>query len=234
MIKMTIRVILVEPEKAGNIGAIARSMKNFDLDNLWVVNPMVAIGSEARAYSMHGLDVLTSARIVKTLDDALRDVDLVAGTSSVVATSRSNLSRMAMTPDQLAARVRTTKGTVGIVFGRESTGLNNQEVEACDFIVNIPASRSYNVLNIATAASIILYEIFRKRAARQKLELASKASRQRVLLQFSKLMRGRDIQPHRRRLAQRAFRNIISRSFMSSREASLLLGVLRKASSKPV
>jgi len=230
---MAIRVILVEPEKAGNIGAIARSMKNFDLNDLWVVNPKVAIDSEARAYSMHGLGVLASARIVKSLDEALRGVDLVAGTSSVVATSRSNLSRMAVTPDRLAAKVHTGKGTVGIVFGRESTGLRNQEVEECDLIVNIPASRSYNVLNIAAAASIIFYEMFRKRTARQKLELASKDSRQRLLRQFSKLMKARDIQPHRRRLAERAFRNIISRSSMSSREASLLLGVFRKASSIP-
>jgi TrmH family RNA methyltransferase len=230
---MAPRVILLEPEKAGNIGAIARSMKNFDLHDLWIVNAKVAIDGEARAYSMRGLDILTSARIARTLGEATQEVDVIVGTSSVVARSTSNLSRLAITPEQLAVKVWASKGTVGVVFGRESSGLNNQEVEACDFMVTIPASRNYNVLNVATAASIIFYEIFRKRAPMEKFKVASRASRQRLLLHFNRLMKERDIQMHKRRLAQRAFRNVISRSFISVREASLLLGVFRKANSKP-
>lgn len=230
---MAIRIILLEPEKAGNVGAVARSMKNFGLGDLWVVNPKVPINGEARAYAMRGLDVLNSARIVETLDEALKGVDVVAGTSSVTATSTSNLSRLSITADQLAKKISTSRGTVGIVFGRESSGLNNREVEACDFMVTIPASRPYNVLNIATAASIVFYEIFQSKA-KEKLELASRGSKQMLLQQFNRLVGRCDIQPHKRRLAERAFRNVISRSFISKREASLVLGVFRKASSKLV
>lgn len=231
---MTVRVVLVEPEKEGNIGSVARAMKNFDLDDLWIVNSKVPIDGEARAYAMHGLDVLTAARTVKTLTEALEGVDVVAGTSAVVASSTSNLHRVAVTPKQMAEKIRTTKrGRVAIVFGRESSGLNNKELEACDFLVTVPASHNYNVLNIATAASIVFYELFQLKTPKS-IELASGDSKRRLLAEFDRLARECDLQPHKRRLAQRAFRNIISRSFISRREASLLIGVFRKALSKTV
>lgn len=228
---MLIRVILLEPEKSGNIGSVARSMRNFDLGDLWIVNPKTRINGEARAFAMRGLPILESAKIVTSFDQAIKDVDAVAGTSSVAARSSSNLSRVAITPKQLAERTSTSKGTLGIVFGRESSGLNNQEVEACDFMVTIPASREYNVLNIAVAASILFYELFHRKAANQSGR-ASQPAKKRLLLQFDHLAAVSDLQPHKRRLAQRAFRNVISRSFISSREASLLVGIFRKASAK--
>jgi tRNA/rRNA methyltransferase len=228
---MTIRVILLEPETSGNVGSIARSMSNFDLRELWIVNPKAQLDGDARAYAMHGLEVVESARIVATLSEAVKDVDIVVGTSAVLARSPSNLSRVPITPQQLAERVGGARGTLGIVFGRESTGLNNRELEACDFIVTIPASPDYNVLNIASAATIIFYEIFNNRNNRQ-VELASQASKQRIMLEFGRLIGKCGLQPHRQRLTQRAFRNVISRSFISKREASLLMGVLRKSNSK--
>jgi tRNA/rRNA methyltransferase len=230
---LALKVVLVEPEKAGNIGAIARSMRNFDQRDLWIVNPKVAIDGEARAYAMHGLEILEAAKIVGTLHEALAGIDVIAGTSAVVARSTSNLSRLAITPKQLAEKTTSTKGAIAIVFGRESAGLNRQEVELCDLLVTIPASPNYNVLNIATAASIIFYELFQTQAT-GNIELASSASKQRLLAQFDRLMKRGEIQLHKRRLAQRAFRNIISRSFISRREASLLIGVFRKALPKTV
>jgi tRNA/rRNA methyltransferase len=229
----TVRVILLEPEKSGNIGSTARSMRNFDLRELWIVNPKAKIDGDARAYAMHGLEVIESARIVATLSEAVKGVDVIVGTSSVAARRSSNLSRVSITPQQLAERLAGAKGTLGIVFGRESAGLNSRELEACDFIVTIPASPDYNVLNIASAATIIFYEIFNNTNGRH-VELASQASKERLLLEFGRLVGKCSLQPHRRRLALRAFRNVISRSFISKREASLLVGVLRKSNSKLV
>ncbi len=231
---MPVRVVLLEPEKAGNIGSVARSMKNFGLDNLWIVNPKVPISNEARAFAMHGLDVLDSAKIVQKLPEAIKRVDLIVGTSSVAATSASNLSRVSITPAEFAGRVRAFKGNVAIVFGRESSGMSNAEVEVCDFMVTIPASHDYNVLNIASAASIIFYEIFQQRITRRSSALASEGGKERLLLQFDSLVERGHLQQHRSRLARRAFRNVISRSFISEREASLLLGVFRKACAKPM
>ena len=229
---MTIRVILVEPEKEGNIGSVARVMSNFDLDDLWIVNPKVPIDGEARAYAMHGQNVLTTAKTVRTLDLALEGVDLAVGTSAVVARSTSNLLRLAITPKDMAKKARATKkGCIAIVFGRESSGLSNQETENCDFLVTIPASHEYNVLNLASAASIIFYELFQTKAF-TGVELASRDSKKRLLAEFDRLARMSETPLHRRKLAQRSFSNIISRSFISSREASLLIGVFRRALSK--
>jgi len=223
-----IRVILLEPETGGNIGSVARSMKNFQLNDLWLVNPQTPINDEARAFAMGGLDVLKLAKVVSTFRKALKGVDLVVGTSSVAATSTSNLSRISIKPVELAKKVQAVKGTTAIVFGRESSGLSNREVEGCDFMVTIPASREYNVLNIATAASIIFYEIFHQRIRRRNFELASRPAMGRLLRQFDGLLKRSHMAPHRRKLAHRAFRNLISRAFVSKREASLLLGLFRK------
>ncbi|MGA8856509.1 MAG: RNA methyltransferase [Candidatus Bathyarchaeia archaeon] len=223
-----IRVILLEPETGGNIGSVARSMKNFQLNDLWLVNPQTPINDEARAFAMGGLDVLKLAKVVSTFRKALKGVDLVVGTSSVAATSTSNLSRISIKPVELAKKVQAVKGTTAIVFGRESSGLSNREVEGCDFMVTIPASREYNVLNIATAASIIFYEIFHQRIRRRNFELASRPAMERLLRQFDGLLKRSHMAPHRRKLAHRAFRNVISRAFVSKREASLLLGLFRK------
>jgi TrmH family RNA methyltransferase len=226
-----IRVILLEPEKEGNIGSIARSMKNFDLHDLCIVNPKVAIGGDARAYAMGGRSILESAKVVGTFDEALEDVDVVVGTSSVTASSRSNLTRISITPSKLAERVGRSKRIIGIVLGRESSGLNNQELEKCDFMVTIPASQEYNVLNVATAASIVFYDLFQSKPPPGP-ELATKAAKERLLLRFDRIVKVSEIPEHRSRLARRAFRNVISRSFISTREASLLVGVFRKALSK--
>jgi TrmH family RNA methyltransferase len=229
---MAVRVILVEPEKAGNIGAVARSMKNFALSDLWIVNPKTPMTIEARAFAMHGYAVLKKAKKVKTMKQALTKLDLVVGTSAIVATSRSNITRVPITPRELAHRIATFEGNVGIVFGRESSGLSNKEIEYCDLMMTIPANRNYNILNIASAASIVFYEIFQTRTTHPGPPLASQTVKNRLLLEFSKVVAHSGVQTHKRNLAQRSFRNVISRSFITRREASLLVGVFRRASTK--
>jgi tRNA/rRNA methyltransferase len=231
----TIRIVMVEPEKAGNIGSIARSMKNFAQNDLWIISPKVRIDDEAKAYAMHGTDVLASAKIRESMEEALKDIDLIVGTSSIVPTNPSNLARLSITPRNLAEKVSKVHGRIAIIFGRESSGLNNEEVERCDLMVTIPANKEYNVLNLASAASIILYELFQQEISEAKeFQLATEAARLRLFQQFDLMLTLIDLQEHRRELARRAFRNLISRAFISKREASLLLGALRKTSSHMV
>jgi len=229
---MTVRVILLEPESAGNIGAIARAMKNFALSDLWIVNSKARPSKEARAFAMHGYDVLTKARKVRTLRQALRGLDLVVGTSAIAATSRSNITRIPTTPLEVAQRIAAFEGKVGIVFGRESSGLNNEEIANCDLMVTIPANRKYNVLNVASAASVIFYELFRTHQFRRRPPLASTVVKTHLQAEFKRLVDRSGVQRHKRSLVERAFRNLISRSFITSREASLLLGVFRRSSAK--
>jgi tRNA/rRNA methyltransferase len=229
---MKVRVILLEPESAGNIGSVARSMKNFGQDDLWVINPKASIDMQARALAMHGFDVLSSANIMNHLNDALSGIDVVVGTSAVTAKSPTNVARTPITPKELTVALSSTRGNVALLFGRESSGLTNQEIERCDLLVTIPASSAYNVLNLSTAVSIILYEIFQQQRHSNKLTLATSVTRQKLLEQFEALVNLSGTHVHKRRLAIRAFRNVTSRSFLSRREASLLIGVFRKAASK--
>jgi len=227
-----IRVILVEPEKEGNIGSIARSMKNFGLSNLLLVSPKAPIGDEAYRYAVHGEDVLEKARIFATLAGALKGTDLVVGTTAKRSRSTRNLLRTAVSPPQLASRMSETKSPVALLFGRESSGLTNAELQQCNIIVNVPASEDYGVLNIATAASIVFYELFKVRSANPSSLEPSTQSVRRLASLFAELTRTADIPLHRRRLADRAFRNILAKSAISRREVSLVMGVLRRIRDK--
>jgi len=229
---MEVRVILLEPESAGNIGSVARAMKNFGQNDLWIINPKTPIDIQARALAMHGFDILSSAKIMNHLDRALTGIDTVVATSSVTAKSSTNIARTAITPRELAFALSSTQGNVAVIFGRESSGLTNQEIESCDLLVTIPASRAYNVLNLSTAVSIILYEVFQQERRSNELTLATNTAKQKLLEQFELLVNLSGTHVHRRKLAIRAFRNITSRSFLSKREASLLIGVFRKAASR--
>lgn len=226
------RVVLVEPEKEGNIGSIARSMKNFGLTELWLVSPQTSIGDEAYRYATRGTDILDKAKIVRTLSDALSGVDHVVGTTAIASKSTSNILRIAIDPAQLSSRLTESRGTTALVFGRESSGLTNTELQHCNIVVTIPASEDYNILNIAIAASIVFYELFKLRSVRPPPLEPSGQSVERLASIFADLARAADLPSHRRRLADRAFRNVLAKSLISRREVSLIMGVLRRIRSK--
>ena len=225
-------MVLVELEKEGNIGSIARSMRNFSLTDLYLVSPKIPIGDEAYRYATRGKGILKKARIVQTLSDALRGVDRVIGTTAIVGTSSRNILRVPIDPTQLASRLAGTTGSVALLFGRESTGLNNKELQQCDVIVSIPASEGYNVLNVATAASIMFYELHKVRQRRPRLLEPSQQSVERLVSIFNQLADLADLPPHRKRLVDRAFRNVLAKSVVSMREVSLITGVLRRIRDK--
>jgi tRNA/rRNA methyltransferase len=226
------RVVLVEPEKEGNIGSIARSMRNFGLTDLCIVSPKTSIGGEAYRYATKGKEILRKARIVKTLHDALSGIDRVVGTTAIVGTSSRNILRLVVDPSQLASRVAGTTGSVALLFGRESTGLSNRELQQCDIIVSIPSCEEYNVLNVAIAASIVFYELYKVRHMRRRSLEPSQLSIDRLVSIFNQLADIADLPSHRKRLADRAFRNVLAKSIISQREVSLIMGVLRKARDK--
>ena len=154
-----IKIVLVNTSHPGNIGATARAMKNMGLSRLALVNPVefpsgVAVGRAASA-----LDVLEQAEVVNTLGEAIADCALVIGSS---ARSRS-LPWPMLTPEQSAAKLvkEGQSAQVALVFGREDSGLNNEELQLCHFHVQIPASPEYSSLNLAAAVMVLCYEIRR-------------------------------------------------------------------------
>ena len=228
---MYIRIVLVEPEYEGNIGSIARLMKNFELNELWLVKPKAKLREIARAYAMHAQEILANARIVDDLPQALKGVSYVVGTTAVSAKRPSNLKRTSITPVEFARIVADTSRRAALLFGSESAGLSNKILESCDLTVTIPASSKYRTLNVANAAAIVFYELFKssRSAERTFMEEANKQDKDRITSFFKKLSEETRIPPYKQALVEKAFRNIIARTLISRREASLMGGILRKA-----
>src|SRR3972149_1505765 len=147
-----ITIILAEPENDGNIGAIARAMKNFGMKNLVLINPKCDhLSEDAIKRSKHAKDVLRKAKVCKF--EALDDFDVLVGTTAIIG-SDYNITRLPITPKELAQNINP-KADVGILIGREGDGLNEKELNRCDFIVSIPSSKEYPTLNISHACAII-------------------------------------------------------------------------------
>jgi len=154
-----IRIVLVQTSHPGNIGATARAMKNMGLSNLYLVSPKdfpsgVALGRAASA-----LDVLDNAVVVDTLEAAIADCGLVIGTS---ARSRGIPWPM-VTPEECGEKLVAAcrQNSVALVFGREDSGLSNEELRQCHFHVQIPTNPAYSSLNVAAAVMVLCYEIHR-------------------------------------------------------------------------
>jgi tRNA/rRNA methyltransferase len=227
---LDIHIVLVEPEHEGNIGLIARIMKNFGYENLWLVNPKTELGPEARALASHAKELLVNAKIVNNLDYTLRNCDYCVATTAIIGKKPSNLNRKSLTLREFAERAKTIEGKIAIIFGRESRGLTNKEITRCDFVMTIPTNSDYKTLNIATAVSITLYELRTVQNINTSyFERADKETRLRLVNRFEDLSRKVSIPPYKIPLVKTALSNVISRGLISTREASLMIGVFRKA-----
>lgn len=153
-----IRVILVETSHPGNIGAVARAMKNMGMQRLYLVNPLKFPDAEADARASGADDVLANARVVAGLPEALQGCHMVLGAS---ARMRS-LSWPQLEPRQAATRLLEVvqHGDVALVFGRERNGLSNEELDLCHYLVHIPCNPEFSSLNIAAAVQVLTYEIY--------------------------------------------------------------------------
>lgn len=157
MMLENIRIILVNTSHTGNIGSAARAMKTMGLSQLVLVDPVQAPDGKSTALAAGAVDILANLRIVPTLADAIADCALVIGTS---ARSRT-LSWPMLDPRQAGQKLTAgaVSGTVALVFGRERTGLTNEELQQCHYHVNIPANPEYSSLNVAMAVQTLCYEI---------------------------------------------------------------------------
>lgn len=153
-----VRVVMIETSLAANIGAAARAMKTMGLQQLVVVNPQQPLDSEpALARASGAEDVLTAAVQVPDLDAALTGCSLVVGTSARNRSVPWPMLTPREVPDQLAQLPAGAE--LAILFGRERSGLTNEELARCHYHVHIPANPDYSSLNIAAAVQIMAYEL---------------------------------------------------------------------------
>lgn len=219
--------ILVEPKFDGNIGAVARSMKNFSLTHLIVVtkNP---IGDEARQRAMHGLDILQKAKVVQSLDEALKSVDLAVGTSGIVG-GEKNFYRTPLTPEEFANKICKYTGRVGLLFGREDFGLFTEELEKCDMLVTIPCNKKYHILNLSHAATIVFYELWKIGLKTSKRKMPTNKEKEVMHEFFSRLLDEIQFPQHKKAHTKVMFRRLMGRALPSKWEFYNMVGVFSRS-----
>lgn len=152
-----VRIILVNTSHPGNIGSVARAMKTMGLSKLYLVSPKLFPHDKAIEMASHAVDILEKAIVVPTLAEAIADCHLVIGTSSRSRTIPWPL----LTPRECALKAvkEPAETNIALIFGREQTGLTNDELHCCHYHVSIPSNPEYNSLNIAAAVQILAYEL---------------------------------------------------------------------------
>ncbi len=219
---MNLSVILVEAKNSGNVGAIARSMANFGFSKLILVNPRCKhLSQTARNRAKWAQDVLKKAKVVNKIPK----VDTLIATTAKLG-SDYNIPRVPISPKQLS---KVAKGNIGLLFGRESIGLTNEEIQQADFVVSIPASKKYPVMNLSHAVTILLYEIS-KEDHTFHIKLATEADKRQVLKLLNQKMKSMDFKTKEKKQTQiKVWKRMISKSFLTRREAFALMGFLKKS-----
>ncbi len=161
MESVDIRFVLVETSHPGNIGGAARAMKNMCLDQLALVNPNRFPSADATSRASGADDILMKASVHETVDQALEGCAFVVGTSA----RPRGLYIPELTPKQCAERIlaEAGQGKVGVLFGREDSGLTNGELDRCNVLMRIPTSQDYASLNLAAAVQVLAYELMVQR-----------------------------------------------------------------------
>lgn len=218
-----IKVVLMRPETPGNVGAVARAMLNFGFEDLVLVDPC-ELDKEANKRAKHADYVLNRAEV---WDEMRWDgFDLTVATSSKIG-GDYNVRRNAITPECLAEKMKDVEGTMGLIFGPESKGLLNEEVDRCDILCHIPANHDYPVFNLSHAAAIILYELSKDKVEEDTYIIAGEERR--VLLeQLQELVEKAGVEDYRQGSVYLSLKNVFGRSLISKREANTLIGFFRR------
>jgi tRNA/rRNA methyltransferase len=228
-----IAVVLVEPREPGNIGAAARAMANMGLSRLVLVRPPDHLVADAFRMALAARPILEAAAVADDLAQALAGFGFVAGTTRRLGAGR----RGRVTPRQLAAELpaAAVANDIAILFGREDSGLTNEELQYCQRLVTIPSSEGFGSLNLAQAVLAIAYEIFvvhdtadsggpgaqARRAPTAELEGLC-AQMERVLLTIGYL------DPANPAHMMRVFRRLLGRAGPDAREVRALRGIFRQ------
>lgn len=231
---MRVRVVLVEPQEGGNVGAAARVMKNFGWRDLVIAGPAPDAPDEKSVWWAAGAeDVLREVRYVATLDEALTDVNMSVATTAV----RARHVHEQLTPVELARVAGEILGAderLALVFGRETWGLTAAEIATCQRTASVPTSPDSPTMNLAQAVGVFCYELARglRPSAKQRHTapgdlIAALNSHTRELLMEVGFFA--DKSPDR---LCAELQSLAGKRALTTREASLLLSFVRHVQSR--
>jgi tRNA/rRNA methyltransferase len=231
---MNARVVLVRTEVAANLGATARVMRNFGLTDLVLVSPAADPRDlHARALATHGEEILDRCRVVADLGEAVADCVLIAATSA--RTGGLFRKQSVGAPDEILPHVVESlpSGPVALVFGPERTGLTNEEVSRCTYLIHVPTDADCPALNLAQAVAICLYElrriVQRQTSAPAEQEVAPFAEQERMFAALREsLERIEYLFGPKADALMYGLRHLIGRARPSPMEVGLLTGLARQ------
>ncbi len=228
---MSIRIVLVDPNHPGNIGAAARAMKNMGLDELHLVRPKFFPNADATARASGADDVLEAAQVHEELADAIADCGLVVATSA----RQRHLPFELVEPRECAARIVQAgrSGGAAVVFGSERVGLTNVELARCNLLATIPTDPRYSSLNLAMAVQVFAYELWlagrpgAPQIAPLDVPLASAGEMTRLYEHFEQVLEYIDFRDRTGggHLMAR-IRRLFNRAVLDQNEVNILRGVL--------
>lgn len=226
---MNLRVVLVGPMYEGNVGSVARAMKNFGFGELVLVNPC-RIEDFGMAMASHAKDVLLGARTVSCLEEALAGANLVVGTTGKRLEEQQRHLRLHLrvpcfTPGELLRKLQGKEGTVALLLGREDCGLTSEELFLCDMVVSIPTAQEYPIMNLSHAAAILFYELSQVEGG--EVEMAKKGSLLLLQERFRSLLQEAGYPDHKVDFTMLMLRRILGRAELTEREARTLLGIIK-------
>jgi tRNA/rRNA methyltransferase len=225
------RIVLVEPQTDGNVGAVARSMGNFGFDRLFMVSPC-ELTEEAFKRAKHGGYILRGATTVSSFEEAIEGCFFVVGTSGIITYVDKHFIRIPITPRELADKMKDQEDEVALVFGREDIGLTQEQLTRCDILVNIPTNEEYPTMNLSHAATILMYEIFASHGKPSNPKKATEAEKDKMFEFFDSLLDAIDYPEHRRKKTSIMFRRMMGRAVPTSWEFHTLMGVIGDAAKR--
>lgn len=229
-----VRIVLVNTSDCRNIGSAARAMKTMGLSQLVLVDPIEMPNGQAQALAAGATDVLANAKVVSTLEEAIEDCGLVVGTS---ARSRT-LPWPMLEPRGCGEKLieEANNFPVALVFGRESSGLTNDELQLCHFHVQIAANPEYSSLNLAMAVQTLSYEVRTSFLLQEKKQYVKPADEEeypiveeteRLYEHFENALKATGfIVPSHPGLVMTKLRRLLNRARPDAKEVKMLRGML--------
>jgi TrmH family RNA methyltransferase len=234
---MAIRIVLVGTTHPGNIGAVARAMKNMGLEDLALVRPRYFPHAEATARASGAEDLLQAATVTEHLADALEGCRFVAGASARART----IDWPSLAPRECAERLvaESRGGDVAAVFGPEKSGLTNEDLDHCQALLSIPAEPAFSSLNLAMAVQIVCYELRLARAAapappEREVPLVKSEDLERFYTHLEQVLTASGfLDPDNPRFLMRRLRRLFARAEPDENEINILRGILASLQPAP-
>jgi len=229
-----VKIVLVNTSDCRNIGSAARAMKTMGLSQLVLVDPIEMPNGQAQALAAGATDVLANAKVVSTLEEAIVDCGLVVGTSARSRTLPWPMLEPRSCGEKLISEVPDY--SVALVFGRESSGLSNDELQLCHFHVQIPANPEYSSLNLAMAVQTLSYEVRMAYLAAQEAQFEKNDNEEeypvveeteRMFTHFEEALKAtKFIVPSHPGLVMTKLRRFINRARPDTKEVKMWRGIL--------